>query len=572
MPEVTPDFTDRQGHSYKTLSQKRDNTMKWISKKSALFTLTSMMITSQVPCSFAFAAEDNLFYQNGHTYAFLDAEAYGLESYREVAAFCRHYGGHLAVINNEEENRFLFKTLEEHYTKTAFFGYSDAGREDCWVWTDEKSSYENWTRDGDWDLPDNGSGWGGDEDYAEFNYERGKDGIPNDGTWNDAPFMDNTSIFICEWDHKVNNGILSEGKEQDKVYEGYIDVLNEYKSNIVKWEDKWDESNRYWTKEYNGDYEFLLDTRQIAFKDINEDGIEELLFIAETDETGLDGAEEYTKDLYIFTMKNDEAVKVFQTEAYAEAAGGWRYLIAETKGHQLAIAISTIDAFEECTMDQYTFDGRSLKQTAHQAVFMDEYDNESGPRYTVEKDGRNEDVSKERLEDEVIKFTEKLETPLIRSGGGSSLEVYDIAEQIECCSMNYREAVNYLKSITEGTEEAGYDKDTEETQGNGGIREGSYSCSNGEYLSSLEVYDKDTGECYLGFWHNYGSSASDFDFNFYLEEDRSDYKVTDNRSNDVYEMTIEWDDSEVEIYLRNTNGVTQLLGYESEGGCTFTYR
>ena len=72
----------------------------------------------------------------------------------------------------------------------------------------------------------------------------------------------------------------------------------------------------------------------------------------------------------VHTIENDQAVKVFQTEAYAEAAGGWRYLIAETKGHQLAIVISTIDDFEDCTMDQYTFDGKSLKQTAHQSVFM----------------------------------------------------------------------------------------------------------------------------------------------------------------------------------------------------------
>jgi len=36
-------------------------------------------------------------------------------------------------------------------------------------------------------------------------------------------------------------------------------------------------------------------------------------------------------------------------------------------------------------------------------------------------------------------------------------------------------------------------------------------------------------------------------------------------------MTIEGDGNVVEIYLRNTNGVTQLLGFESEGGSRFTY-
>ena len=54
-------------------------------------------------------------------------------------------------------------------------------------------------------MPDNGSGYGGDEDYAEFNYERGKeDQVPCDGTWNDAPFIDNTSVFICEWEYELD--------------------------------------------------------------------------------------------------------------------------------------------------------------------------------------------------------------------------------------------------------------------------------------------------------------------------------------------------------------------------------
>ena len=412
---------------------------------------TSMILSSLLPCKPAFAAVDagESFVYNGHTYAFLDAESYGLESYREVAAFCRHIGGHLAVINDEEENQALFEALKENYDKTAFFGYSDTENEGYWLWTDDKSTYENWTRHGDVVQPDNGITWGGDEDCAEFNYERGKEEIANDGTWNDAPFMANTSVFICEWEQEVNPDTLAKEPKKAKAYEGYIDVLNQNRSNITKWEAKWEEYNRYWrSEEGNDDPEFYLDSRQIAFRDLNGDGIEELMFTGRTDETGLEGAEEYIKDLYIFTLENGSPVKIFQTRIYAEAGGGWRYLLAETKDHQLAVVISTVDEFEDCAMDIYRLSGKSLQKTEHHSVYMDEYAEEGWPRYTVERDGKSEEVSKDLLENEVRQFTGKLELPLIKSGCGSCFEVYDIGWQQECCSMNCTEALGYLEAIT----------------------------------------------------------------------------------------------------------------------------
>ena len=108
------------------------------------------------------------------------------------------------MINNEAENDYLFGLVSQNYVNTVFFGYSDENKEGNWQWDGDYSSYENWTVGGDWDLPDNGESYGGDEDYAEFNYERGKgDWLPNDGTWNDAPFMDNTSVFLCEWEYEL---------------------------------------------------------------------------------------------------------------------------------------------------------------------------------------------------------------------------------------------------------------------------------------------------------------------------------------------------------------------------------
>ena len=141
---------------------------------------------------------------NGHTYAFYDANNYEFESYQQVADFCREMKGHLAVINDRAENNFLFGKLREKQIATAYFGYSDEIEEGHWEWSDVGSTFENWTKVGGWSLPDNGSGHGGDEDYAEFNYEKDKSGIPSDGTWNDAAFQENTTTFICEWDCTID--------------------------------------------------------------------------------------------------------------------------------------------------------------------------------------------------------------------------------------------------------------------------------------------------------------------------------------------------------------------------------
>ena len=159
----------------------------------------------------------------GHTYTFLDADDKDLDTYSEVEDYCRGLGGHLAVINNEQENAFLFRTLKNSFSKTAFFGYSDQDRESVWVWTGPSSDYENWTRYGNWYMPDNGKDYGGDEDYAEFNYERGVDELPNDGTWNDAPFRDNTDIFICEWESENKEEYENKGRiEVPDSYNGLI--------------------------------------------------------------------------------------------------------------------------------------------------------------------------------------------------------------------------------------------------------------------------------------------------------------------------------------------------------------
>ena len=149
---------------------------------------------------------DQYYFYNDHTYGFYNAAVFGLDDYAKVSEFCREQGGHLATINSPEENAFLFGTLRDNYDDTAFFGYSDEAEEGIWQWDFESGDYYyNWTQYGQ-QQPDNGVNYGTEEDYAEFNYDGKKpasDKVPNDGTWNDAPFRRNTDLFICEWEYVV---------------------------------------------------------------------------------------------------------------------------------------------------------------------------------------------------------------------------------------------------------------------------------------------------------------------------------------------------------------------------------
>ena len=47
---------------------------------------------------------DQFYYHNGHTYGFYNAAKLGYDTYDKVSEFCHNQGGHLAVINSQEEN------------------------------------------------------------------------------------------------------------------------------------------------------------------------------------------------------------------------------------------------------------------------------------------------------------------------------------------------------------------------------------------------------------------------------------------------------------------------------------
>lgn len=102
-------------------------------------------------------------------------------------------GGHLAVLNDEEENKNVYHYVKNNGFENAYFGYSDVEKEGNWKWVNgEAALYSNWS-DGE---PNNERGI---EHYAMFYYKS------PDYEWNDGDFyhgtVNDTPTFICEWDY-----------------------------------------------------------------------------------------------------------------------------------------------------------------------------------------------------------------------------------------------------------------------------------------------------------------------------------------------------------------------------------
>ena len=134
---------------------------------------------------------------NGHSYYIYSDVA---NTWEEAQAYCAARGGHLAVINDDDENHMLFIFMKAAGYNSAYFGLSDAAKEGTWTWVNgDSSTYRNWASG----EPNSESS---NEDYAEFYYKF------SDGKWNDGNFkhgtVGDTRAFICEWD-TVNNGNAS---------------------------------------------------------------------------------------------------------------------------------------------------------------------------------------------------------------------------------------------------------------------------------------------------------------------------------------------------------------------------
>lgn len=134
---------------------------------------------------------------NAHTYKVLEEG----KTWTEAKEYCESVGGHLAIVETEEEQVFLEGILKEK--NLYWIGLSREKEE--WLWVNgEPLMYAKWAGGG----PDN---FTGEETCAAmYNYPNPKNGNTNPGEWNDTQedgeckgeefFGKDNMGFLCEWD------------------------------------------------------------------------------------------------------------------------------------------------------------------------------------------------------------------------------------------------------------------------------------------------------------------------------------------------------------------------------------
>ncbi len=107
-------------------------------------------------------------------------------SWEDAKLFCEQLGGHLAVINDADENAFLYNYMLNCGYKCAYFGYVDENQDGNWKWVDGATgNYTNWA---------DGEPSSSNAPYGMYYYKY------TDGAWNDGKWGDDTTAFICEWE------------------------------------------------------------------------------------------------------------------------------------------------------------------------------------------------------------------------------------------------------------------------------------------------------------------------------------------------------------------------------------
>lgn len=131
---------------------------------------------------------------NGHKYCICIRS--DIDSFKKAEEECEKSEGHLAVINDEEENAFLYNTyITELGAKSAYFGYTNENNGDIWYWVGktlpaDENGYTNWAENEPYDK--------GGEHYALFWYK------DEEYKWNSGDFGKDPDTgvvnFLVEWD------------------------------------------------------------------------------------------------------------------------------------------------------------------------------------------------------------------------------------------------------------------------------------------------------------------------------------------------------------------------------------
>lgn len=121
---------------------------------------------------------------NGHYYYVYSNVC---DTWEDAKSYCEALDGHLAIINDSAENKFLYEYVSERGFYNAYFGLTDSESEGVWKWIDGATpDFLNW---------DSGEpGGGGDENYARFERTYGAE-----YKWVDDS-GEKIENFICEWE------------------------------------------------------------------------------------------------------------------------------------------------------------------------------------------------------------------------------------------------------------------------------------------------------------------------------------------------------------------------------------
>lgn len=144
-------------------------------------------------------------------------------TWEEAKTYAESLGGHLAIIDDEDENTELFNYMTLQGYRNAYFGLSDAESEGVWTWING-AVLENGSLNTHWgydsvngvDEP-NGSIY---ENYGMF-YE-----LTESYKWNDGDFNpDYPRPFIVEWDADEDTVVGSVSR--DRVYSARSDLARQ---------------------------------------------------------------------------------------------------------------------------------------------------------------------------------------------------------------------------------------------------------------------------------------------------------------------------------------------------------
>ena len=156
---------------------------------------------------------------NGHTYHILTSDELGStaeDRWENAKIHCANLGGHLAIIDDANENSALFSYLQSIGVNNAYFGLSDAAQEGTWTWVDGTPlTYSNWGTGEPSNLAYDGTA----ENYGMFYVD-----TYSNGEWNDGDFRETVS-FICEVDSVDTSGLTVNENAQPVQF--YIDSATE---------------------------------------------------------------------------------------------------------------------------------------------------------------------------------------------------------------------------------------------------------------------------------------------------------------------------------------------------------